>query len=43
MIRRHVIPEGLRVLPDYTLDDAPQAYADFQDKADGMIKTVFRP
>lgn len=26
-----------------SLDEAPQAYADFQAKADGMIKAVFRP
>ncbi len=26
-----------------SLDDAPRAYADFQAKADGMVKTVFRP
>jgi threonine dehydrogenase-like Zn-dependent dehydrogenase len=25
------------------LDEAPEAYANFQQKADGMIKVVFRP
>jgi threonine dehydrogenase-like Zn-dependent dehydrogenase len=25
------------------LDAAPQAYADFQSKRDGMVKTVFQP
>jgi len=25
------------------LDAAPQAYADFRDKADGMVKVVFNP
>ena len=25
------------------LDEAPRAYADFRDKADGMVKVVFRP
>jgi threonine dehydrogenase-like Zn-dependent dehydrogenase len=28
------------VLP---LDEAPRAYSDFQDKADGMVKVIFRP
>lgn len=26
-----------------SLEDAPQAYADFRDKAEGMVKVVFRP
>ena len=26
-----------------TLDEAPQAYADFRDKKDGMVKVLFRP
>jgi len=25
------------------VDDAPQAYADFQAKADGTVKVVFQP
>ena len=26
-----------------SLDEAPDAYATFRDKGDGMVKTVFRP